>query len=115
MRIFSSYRRAVPRDLFNEANLLKGLGRLCLLCFDGKIELTFSHAGDGFHVEQDQSSGELRCPDVKFFLRGRELLITSSYNDRTGYTLLVDTDGDQLQVLTESGEPTAEFLSWLAE
>lgn len=42
----SSYRRVLPRDLFNEAKLLKCLGQLSLMIHDGKCELRVEHSDE---------------------------------------------------------------------
>ena len=54
------YKRVLPRDLFNEAKLLKCLGRLCLLIEDDMCKLEYDHDdefAEGFVIGQLQECG----------------------------------------------------------
>ena len=53
-----AYTREIPRDLFNEANLLKCYGRLALLAMNTP-GLEVDHNGDLFDIVQDPSCGAL--------------------------------------------------------
>lgn len=58
----STYQRVLPRDLFNEAKLLKCLGQLSLLVYEGRLPLLLQHDTEfsqGFLVAQDRSSGDI--------------------------------------------------------
>ena len=64
MKIWAKYERVVPRDLFNEAILLKCMGKVCLLIEDRMINLqvreTLPTPVNGFDIRQDLGSGDIR-------------------------------------------------------
>jgi len=66
--------RVIPRDLFNEADLLKCLGRLWIKLDerrDHKGRMVFYGAGERpFEVEQNPSDGSIHCRNVVFDLDG---------------------------------------------
>ncbi len=50
------YTRVIPRDLFNEAKLLKCIGRLVLLIHDGDHNnISFEHDGEPFERTHSQT------------------------------------------------------------
>lgn len=121
-----SYFRVLPRDLFNEAKLLKCLGQLSLLLHNGirgvhSLTLVKSEP-DGFVIEQDRSSGDLYCANLKLVLHfpgrivGREIELRSSLNSRSRpYPLnYLDWDGGEGYVFDDSGQLSAEFVDWLS-
>lgn len=111
-----TYSRVIPRDLFNESKLLKCLGRLVLLIYDGLAPegLTFKHDGEPFVVEQDLSDGGLFCTTLQVWYRGKPLQLKSPYNSREPYPLLlVNGDGEEFEVFNGSGNFTPEFLTAL--
>lgn len=88
----STYRRVVPRDLFNEAKLLKCLGRIALLAEDGVLAgwSVEWREGDRFLVEQDPSSGDIHVEGLR--LRKdrtkRRLHLSTSLNSREAWPLV---------------------------
>lgn len=119
-----TYRREIPRDLFNEAMLLKCLGQLALFEIDRpSLGLTVTHHPPAhFVVEQDDSDGSFYVRNVDVHCRaggpGRgRLLLWHPLNSRRPWALLGrlwgDTDSDPVEVFTAEGEPTAEFLALL--
>lgn len=115
-----SYQRVLPRDLFNEAKLLKSLGQVALLIHDERAPrgLTFLHCDEpGFEIEQDQSTGDLFCMNLRLFYRpaevSHEVWVDGRYNSKAPYTLVARDSEDQCDVLTDEGEFTPEFLAYL--
>ena len=109
-----SYRRVIPRDLFNEAKLLKCLGRLCLQVHEGQAgNLTFEHEGDSFDIDQNPDSGGLACINLRFYLDETIIYFESSYNSKDNYPLWwIGDDGCRYErVFNEDGSFTAEFAS----
>lgn len=107
-----SYRRVIPRDLFNEAKLLKCLGRLVLKIHDGMLpDLTFSHDDDGeaFDIEQGEC-GELEVTNLHFFTgKGIQVYFHTTYNSKMDYPLLGNIGWDEAYVFDDNGELTTEF------
>lgn len=71
------YHHVVPRDLFNEGNLLKCLGKLTLYIQDGclpRLQLAESALASGFKIEQNEATGGIFCRNY--------LLVGHLYNDR---------------------------------
>ncbi len=105
-----TYRRVIPRDLFNEGNLLKCLGRLsCLLdCRDGRAKLD---EGDGspFRIEQDPSTGSLSCTNLPFTIDGRPYRLTRPLNSRDAWPLYAENDDEAVPVFEDDGNLTDEF------
>lgn len=110
-----SYNRVLPRDLFNEAKLLKCVGRLCLLIHDGMAPkgLEFFHNGDAFEVCQNEASGALYIGSVEFIYKHQTLDLQCSYNSKNNYTLYLETRDDSALVFDEQGELTPEFKALL--
>lgn len=93
-----SYLRVIPRDLFNEANLLKCIGRLTLLIHDGKLPgWSFEHEDyfdDGFIIEQNGHDGSLYLRSIDFFYKGHLVTFSRPMNSRQPYPLVEDTTGE---------------------
>ena len=64
-----SYKRVLPRDLFNEGKLLSHIGKWCLLIHDEAIEgLNVAHedSGAGFQISQLECGG-ITISNLYFF------------------------------------------------
>ena len=109
-----AFHRVIPRDLFNEAKLFKGLGRLCLLIHDGKLPgIAFEHDGSPFEVRQCQNTGNLSVENVHFYRvgNGESLQFFAGYNSKLPYTLLFwDDEEGEVFAFNDDGEPTGELL-----
>jgi hypothetical protein len=119
-----SYLRTIPRDLFNEAKLLKCLGRLSLLIHDGKapsiLAMEVESSRHGFGVEQDPSDGRMYAENVLCFATypgcPMAVRLYTVLNDRDPYPLLFEhtTDEDvdhEGQVFNDDGSLHPDFLS----
>lgn len=108
-----TYTRVWPRDLFNEAKLLKCLGRLTLLAHHGKCRLRFEHDTSeyaGFAIAQDPADGALYCTNFAAHTSGgRRLELYTPLNSREPYPLLCCYGDEGCDVLTRTGEVTPEF------
>ena len=93
-----TYQRVIPRDLFNEAKLLKCLGQLSLFILDGidhsrwsvpeHLRLThYTDVTEGFLIEQDESDGSLSCSNVRLTMYIQEIRLSSPYNCKDAYPL----------------------------
>lgn len=109
------YERVIPRDLFNEAKLLKCLGQLCLLIHDEKAGpfISFEHdtaIAEGFHIDQDPNDGGLFCANLKFFFNQWELTLKTNLNARDPYPLLATVlDSEEFHVFNDDGSLSDEF------
>lgn len=106
-----TYMRVIPRDLFNEANLLKCLGRIYInlenLC-DCKV--TLESDGRAFQIDQSQSSGAINCANVKL---SNGIDFFRPLNSRDPWPLYANLPDDECAVFNDDGTFTAEFLRLL--
>ncbi len=116
------YRREIPRDLFNEAKLLKCLGQLSLILHDAvgiRWPLRLEHDDSehpGFVIEQDASSGDIYCNNLSLYLGDKgEIELTTPLNSREPYPLMYQAwwDEGQGNVFTDDGKLSEEFKEWL--
>lgn len=109
-----SYYRVIPRDLFNEAKLLKCLGFLVLKIHDGLIDLNFEHEDpeEGFKIVQDENSGALSCCNLTFYnKKGEEVIVFSPYNSRGNFPLVfLDSLEEENCVFDDEGNFSEWFL-----
>jgi len=105
----TEYNRVIPRDLFNEAKLLKCIGRLCLLIHDGFDNgISFEHDGEPFQIGL-MDDGFLAVNNIEFSIGDEYLIIKSQYNAKTNYPLYLEHDYCDYLVFDEQGEYTQEF------
>lgn len=113
-----NYRRVIPRDLFNEAKLLKCLGQLSLLIHDGQLpELQMDRMGAGFEVALHEA-GYLTAEGLVIekidIVRGNtELWFGTVYNSRQSFPLICFYDWEEIKVFTETGSVSQEFKDFL--
>jgi len=107
------YNRVIPRDLFNEAKLLKCLGQFAIES-EGvpEISITLIDEDGGFLIEQDDSSGNLFCSSLEILIGGCAVAVECVYNSKDPYPLLFsetqervfDEDGSFSQVFYDTYE-----------
>ena len=105
----------IPRDLFNEAKLLKCLGRLSLEAEkygDDQLRVWLDKPGEGFPVGKHDCSGEIFCDNVRIRAGGVNLVTSSPLNSRLNYPLtFMGSDGEENYVFEDDGAFTEEFLA----
>lgn len=108
-----NYTRVIPRDLFNEAKLLKCIGRLCLLIHDRQtVEgLTFEHDDKPFKIGL-LDEGALTIKNIIFDLHGERLMFQTTYNSKCNWPLFCVYDYCEYLVFDEAGQHTQEFLEF---
>lgn len=115
-----TYTRVIPRDLFNEADLLKCYGRLSILLdqtSDHAAQLIFDEGEEGepFRIEQDDSSGAISVSNVLLIIGGEPQRLFRPLNARSKWPLWCEGDGDDLRVFTDEGNLSDEFLALIKE
>jgi hypothetical protein len=117
------YLRELPRDLFNEANVLKCFGQLALFILNGcddahvatPATLRIDHEPTtAFRVAQDDSDGAFYLPPVSVLAGDLPLILYVSLNDRRPYPLRFQDEqcaGDY--VFQPNGNWNAEFLDFV--
>lgn len=105
------YKRVLPRDAFNDANLLKCIGRLTMLIEDGFIPwLSYEYDGEAFNIHKDDSDGSIYVANIRFFktMPGGdkiEMLHFRPLNSQDNWPLILTVDGwDYYDVFSDKGE-----------
>lgn len=117
-----TYQRVLPRDLFNEANLLKCLGQLALLVHEQLpavrgLYLAETDLEDAFDVQQDPNTGNLFVTNLAWCVDDPEFGPQPVYferplNSRDPWPLRVLTEEDDaLRVFEDDGSVTPEFTA----
>ncbi len=111
------YTRVIPRDLFNEADLLKCLARLWI-ALDERRDHAASLAyvdddaeGGAFEVEQDPSDGAITVANLPLTVNGAPLRLYRPLNTRSAWPLWCQADDDDVRVFDDHGALSEEFLA----
>jgi hypothetical protein len=112
-----TYRRVVPRDLFNEGDLLKCYGRVWILLQGGAFDASLGEGeGDPFDIQQDESDGSLSIPSLPFTIRGAVWRLWRPLNSREPWPLRASSPDEEqtVDVFTADGHFSQEFLAVLS-
>jgi hypothetical protein len=108
-----TYERVFPRDLFNEAKLLKCIGQLTLLAHDKNLDIDFVcdeyDLYDGFCINQNEDDGSLYVKNYNLLIKGENYHICNPYNSRANYPLLISLGDEEINVFDELGNFSEEF------
>ena len=103
-----TYKRVCPRDLFNEAKLLKCLGFVSLLIHEGKIPgLTMNHENEslGFIIEQDGTDGSIYVSNLHFFdENGTPVYFYHPLNNKENFPLRMKYKDEEYYFFNENGK-----------
>lgn len=108
------YNRVIPRDLFNEAKLLKCLGVLTLKIHDNQ-------APEGLKVDQIDNDfkigltdeGSLKTNSLQFTYKDEILSFETTYNSKNNFPLFCCFAYCEFLVFDETGNFDNEFLDFL--
>lgn len=110
-----AYLRVLPRDLFNEGNLLKCMGRLWII-----LDETHGHAAkfetedcDGFDIVQDPNSGAIYARGVVFTVHKTPLLLTRPLNSRNEWPLYAENEDSSVAVFDDAGNLSEEMRAFI--
>lgn len=117
------YEHVLPRDLFNEAKLLKCLGQLALIIHDGKdknnvrvpdLEICNpDESREGFIIDLDVNTGQLYCSNLVFCFKGVPLSLGTFYNSTSPYPIYFEVpceDGNLYEGLVFNDDGTLHDL-----
>ena len=116
------YARVIPRDLFNEASLLKCLGKLALILMDRPSSAEFEEdelKADGFRIVQSEGDGAIEVENLPFLIAGHRYRLYRPLNSREPWPLwcespFSDHDGDDCEVFDAEGNISPVFAEWIA-
>lgn len=105
----TKYIRVIPRDLFNEAKLLKCIGQLTLFIHDGKgMGINFNHDDEAFEIGLNDE-GSLSIRNIDFWIEDYRLIFKTTYNSKRNYPLICETEDNEIDVFDDNGQFTEEF------
>lgn len=110
------YFRVIPRDLFNEAKLLKGLGKISLMIHDNSLPyVTVNHEDEsaGFRIAQSENDGSIYVTNLHFFdNNGTPIYFFHPLNCKENWSLQMEYKGETYWVFDERGEfmPSKELF-----
>lgn len=111
-----AYQRVIPRDLFNEANLLKCYGQLYLL-LEAHIGhgVQLGYTGAPFRIEQNPADGSLTITNVILTINRSVVPLMRPLNSREPWPLYAfDANNEvDIAVFTDDGKLTDEFQALL--
>jgi hypothetical protein len=110
------YTRVLPRDLFNEAKLLKCIGRLCLLIHDNltPVPMSFEDSFDpweGFQVALLEE-GALTILNIEIKIKGKPFLFKTTYNSKANFPLYLQYEYVDYPVFDTDGNFDPEFVAF---
>lgn len=111
------YQRVLPRDAFNEGNLLTNIGRLWILLSEypehtARIE---EEDVDFFNIQINDATGGLTVSNLTFTIGGVRHYLERPLNSREKWPLMVyekdgDDDFESVEIFDEDGDFTSEML-----
>lgn len=120
---FKPYTTTAPRDLFNQAKLLKCLGKLCVMIVNQakemeNVQLIEPGPGEGYDIGQDPGSGDIACTTLQFVFKGQTLVLSCGLNSREDWPLVFHhpVDETEYDVFTGHGsfiKLSKEFRDYL--
>jgi hypothetical protein len=106
-----SYIRVLPRDLFNEANLLKCVGALWIKLENHPNAKFDQEDVDAFDIRQSDDDGSLSIVNISLTIHGRRYRFRRPLNSRASWPLYIREDGewDDVPVFTDGGDLSPEI------
>lgn len=104
-----TYERVLPRDLFNEANLIKCIGKIVLMIEDCDVnDLQYHYDGEEFYINQNPYDGSTHISNIEFWTVGKEnnrqVFFTRSLNSRAPWPITACVGDDEFDVFSKDGE-----------
>lgn len=111
-----SYTRVLPRDLFNEASLLKCYGRLWLLIEGHPIAQFDEEDVPAFDIAMDESDGSLTIRNLTLRVSLAPRRLKRPLNSRQPWPLWIESDsgGDDIPVFDGEGNLSPEMRALIA-
>ena len=105
-----NYRRVIPRDLFNEAKLLKCLGQLSLnieTIPDFNLSLRDDYQDFGVSCNE---FGMMFADNIEATYRGEMVYLSTNYNSREPYPLTYLYNDETEYVFNDDGTLSVSFI-----
>ena len=107
--------RVIPRDLFNDGNLLMNLGTLYLRLETLGLEDNLESDGEQYNIHSDNDGNTYVDNVVLSDVNGDFISLERSLNTRERFSLeyFNDNDDELKNVFTDGGELTEHFVAYL--
>jgi hypothetical protein len=109
------YRRVIPRDLFNEASLMKCLGNLHIKTGQWHPKVLMLHHSNAFNIMQDESDGSIYSGCISVFINNVTYDHWRPLNSREAWPLWLrernDPDAEEFQAFTDEGDLSPELMA----
>lgn len=108
-----NYQRVIPRDFFNESNLLKCLGKIELIInhvghkIDGRLESSYDDKS--FYIQQNLDDGSIYVSNYEVTLNGVIVHLYVPLNSREPWPLCADYRGETYWVFDKEGNLMTNF------
>lgn len=111
-----TYVRVLPRDLFNEASLLKCHGKLWILLDNMNARhCSFPEDVPQFDIAMNEDDGSIFVANLPLTVRGVAYRLMRPLNSRRPWPLYAqrvdDDDADPVDVFNDDGELTVDMLT----
>lgn len=113
-----TYTRVLPRDLFNEGNLLNCLGRLWIKLDDRRdhnARLIHAAPSEQFWIYQDPSDGSINSRNVVLVVGTMSVRLFRPLNARDKWPLWVKDGDEDRRVFDLDGELSPEFWVMISQ
>lgn len=115
MNIYANYNKVIPRDLFNEAKLLKCFGWLCMKIVDNQVPVQMDYeyntsSGDSFKIGLCGPDNSLSIMNIPVIVLGTSIRFKTTYNSKGNFPLFACYNNADYRVFNEEGEWDEEFL-----
>lgn len=117
-----SYQRVIPRDLFNEANLLKCYGQMWLNLERlnlSSVSLDEDDDGSAFDVLQSDDDGSTWIQNLTLTVRDQIVSLFRPLNSREAFPLMLrlcnHIDTVEISVFNDDGSFTADMVAFLTQ
>ena len=107
--IHKAYRRVLPRDLFNEGNLLKCYGALWIALENHSRAKLSPEDVSSFRIGQSDDDGSTSIINVRLVVGGRVIPLFRPLNDRDPWPLYARFGDDEICVFDDNGDLSQEF------
>lgn len=98
-----TYTRVLPRDAFNEAKLLKCIGKLTLMIEDGELPAWHYHYdGEPFNIIQDASDGSISVANISFWRNKKSVRVFTPLNSKEAWPALFVDGDDEYYLFNET-------------
>lgn len=101
----TNYKRVLPRDAFNEAKLLKCIGKLTLMIEDAMLPAWHYHYdGDAFNIVQDESNGSISVTNITFWRNKKKVHIFTGLNAKDNWPVMMRDGDSEYYIFGEKGD-----------